>query len=125
MKRIFFFGLLYILSTISVNGQLSVLRNGFAGSTFSIVEYLAPDNIWLGGTDGKILKSTDRGNSWVLVTTSIPGPLSKIQFPDPLNGYCLSDKQVYYTADGGVNWSLANILNGTRKRIFCRFPYNR
>lgn len=82
---------------------------------FAIVDVAATKDKWLAIGAGKILQSTNNGASWNIITTNglpagFQGALictngSRIYISNaPADG---GDK-IYYSEDGGVNWTLSN-----------------
>ncbi len=71
-------------------------------SSFFIKDFYFIRNMgWASSIFGKILKTTDYGDSWIILTAKIGG--NAIQFLDTLNGYSLTG---YFnrTSDGGYSW---------------------
>ncbi len=76
----------------------------FAGF-FSVVG----DTIWFGTTKNRIFKSADRGHSWQVFSTPIPGPnfLPSVGFRNSQNGLALAFNPLglIRTTDGGQTWT--------------------
>ena len=54
---------------------------------------------------GKIIRTTDKGLSWNLIT-DIYETITCIDFVDSVNGYCVGYNSTFIkTEDGGINWS--------------------
>ena len=74
------------------------------------------DNIWVGTSIGRILHSTDRGNTWTgnyspvldFGGVIVSGSSGSFAFKDANNGLLLSvqgnSAEMYSTTDGGANW---------------------
>ena len=83
-------------------------------------------DIWIGGKDNILLRSTDNGNSWQRLQYSSGGKtITKIQFLDQNRGWILlkviydlyytgdyDQNEILFTTDGGVTWSHYNSLPG-------------
>src|SRR5262249_32266835 len=79
------------------------------------------DNVWIGTSAARVLRSTDGGTTWQVATTPIPsGPASSgifsIAFKDARNGVIVGGdqrkesaarEQFATTDDGGRTWKLA------------------
>ena len=72
------------------------------------------DAIWIGTTNGRILKSVNRGLNWTITQSPIPdfgggenGTTSgDLAFTDVNNGLLLTNEySLYGTSDGGVTWT--------------------
>jgi photosystem II stability/assembly factor-like uncharacterized protein len=90
-------------------GEFNWLANFNSG--FEVVG----DHIWSGTLLGRMLKSTDRGQTWQIYDTPIPEgrTLSSMAFKDELNGIAISSAVSdgwinsalgYRTTDGGLTW---------------------
>jgi photosystem II stability/assembly factor-like uncharacterized protein len=85
--------------------------------TYVAVKDVVGDNIWLGTSTGRILRSTDRGVTWTAhnspaldfggVITS--GSSASYSFADANNGMLITDDNgfavMYKTTDGGQSWT--------------------
>jgi photosystem II stability/assembly factor-like uncharacterized protein len=71
----------------------------------------------VGGTTGSLLlKSTDIGETWSVLTSPTSVPLRSISFSKTSSqiGYlCGDNNAMYKTTDGGVNWTLQTLPFGT------------
>ena len=56
------------------------------------------------GSNAEILKSTDAGNSWTMITHGNGGNYYGVWFTDSLTGYVIADTGGVYTYDGGLSW---------------------
>ncbi|MEM6261276.1 MAG: T9SS type A sorting domain-containing protein [Bacteroidota bacterium] len=74
------------------------------------------DNLWMGTTNGKVLKSADRGQTWTLATVSAGNGIYGVAFQDEMNGLAISPYffnpgpphvpvGIYRTTDGGATWT--------------------
>lgn len=85
------------------------------------VKYVIGDNIWMGTTKGRILRSNDRGATWTAFFTpaldfgggaaggGVDGSSAKMAFKDANNGILIAvdnttDAVMYSTTDGGATW---------------------
>jgi photosystem II stability/assembly factor-like uncharacterized protein len=117
-------------------GQIPpVLANeaAFAASNTQLATQ-GSSNAWIatgGGAEARVFRTTDRGRSWSVASTGIPGSanagLFGIAFADALNGLAVGgDYTVKHgsdfalrTADGGVSWTkiAAERLDGTTQGL--------
>jgi len=71
---------------------------------------------WVCGTGGKIIKTTNGGDSWTTLTTGTTQNLTAIQFLDQYTGYAFGNNgTVIKTTDGGITWGpfITNLPTGT------------
>ena len=72
------------------------------------------NSIWLGTDEGRVFRSTDRGQTWAVFTVTDRGELTQIIFRDQQNGLALSGDDgainhlLLRTTDGGQTWSQVN-----------------
>lgn len=57
------------------------------------------------GTHGRIIKTTDGGLTWTLLTTSVTAELYGIDFVNATTGVAVGDNVILRTTDGGVTWA--------------------
>ena len=139
----------------SFNGQFRIITTSDGGRTWTRVPVAslppALDNegafaasgtnvavwgdrhVWIGtgaAAQARVLRSSDRGRTWAIADTPIPGGASagvySIAFPDAQHGivvggdYAKEDeavKNVAITSDGGVTWRLAPGVGGFRSVV--------
>ncbi len=79
---------------------------------------LDENNLWAAAYSGKILKTTNGGQNWVI--TTIPGNnlLRDIYFFDGLNGVAVGDGNFFKTSDGGNIWTSKYIGSSTLYSLF-------
>ncbi|MBS1535862.1 MAG: T9SS type A sorting domain-containing protein [Bacteroidetes bacterium] len=85
------------------------------------------DNIWIGTTFGRILKSSDRGVTWSVYQSPIPdfgGGINgsgsgDMAFTDANNGLLQTDAyELFATSDGGANWTALTVAADTALKNF-------
>jgi photosystem II stability/assembly factor-like uncharacterized protein len=70
------------------------------------------------GERGRILFSTDQGQTWQPATTPGEATLTAVYFHDDLHGWAVGhDAVILRTEDGGVNWSLVHQAPSERKPL--------
>lgn len=80
------------------------------------------DVIWFPTTQGNVMRSSDRGNTWKLLNTPLTGSgiFADLAFRDSLNGLAVArananpysaDGGIYKTSDGGASWT--QVVNST------------
>lgn len=61
--------------------------------------------LWVAGDNGKLLKSTNQGASWTVVSTDCVSSIQAIQFTDAQNGWIAGiGGFTARTTDGGITW---------------------
>lgn len=130
-----------------VNGKHEMYKTSNGGATWTAVagapavqtasEYgltgmkdVKGDNIWIGTTTGRLLRSSDRGTTWISSATPIvsfgggvdgggaDGSMGKMTFKDANNGILLgvdnsTDAVLYSTTNGGATWTPIDDIVGT------------
>ncbi|MCD6400050.1 T9SS type A sorting domain-containing protein [candidate division WOR-3 bacterium] len=63
-------------------------------------------NGWAGGSYGTLLHTIDGGTTWDTLTVTVTTyHIYTIFFVDSLHGWVTGSKHIYYTSDGGINWT--------------------
>lgn len=117
-----------------LNGKFEMFKTSNGGTTWTpVAGALAPenadeftyvglkkvvgDNIWVGTSTGRILRSSDRGNTWAGAPSPVldfggvinSGSSGSFAFKDANNGLLLavegSSAFLYSTSNGGANWA--------------------
>ncbi len=83
--------------------------NGLPNQAVTDLKFITPDLGWLLMIDGRIYKTTDGANNWVLqYQPSGSGDWDALDFVDSLYGWAVgmvgSQRMVIATTDGGTNW---------------------
>jgi len=74
------------------------------------VFFINSDTGWVACTHGLILKTTDRGISWIQQISNTIYNIWSIYFSDPNNGWAVGNSgTVLHTTNGGTNWIIQNI----------------
>jgi len=88
------------------------------------VQYVGNDTYIAVGDVGTIIKSTDRGVSWLgkSYCGDIPENFNSLFFFDPFNGFVVGTHgSILQTSDGGNNWTLVNSLTKNNLRTISFF----
>jgi hypothetical protein len=120
-------GGLYHSTNGGINWQLQFsTMSGVTGYPQSI--YMYNKNIGFMNTNhGELLKTTNSGLNWLLISTFTAWEFSDIYFSDSLKGY-FANLELYKTTNGGLNWQkiiFPNVpgTNYTDKTIY-KFSYS-
>ena len=101
---------------ISNNGSTTVTSvtpaNGLAGFNISSIDFITADTGFAVGMAGRILRTTDSGNTWTPFSP-IYTPVNSISFGSPSTGYAASEQYLYKTSDGGHTWDTLGLNAGT------------
>jgi photosystem II stability/assembly factor-like uncharacterized protein len=63
---------------------------------------------WTCSYDGKLFKTTDRGESWFQQNTSFSSSFSKVFFSSREYGWLLTDDRLYKSTNGGDSWQIGS-----------------
>ena len=76
------------------------------------------------GKHGKILRTDDQGESWVIVSSGVDRPLFSVAFADAMHGAIVGASGAYLeSADGGLTWKPRSL--GVERQLFLvRFVQN-
>lgn len=103
--RKFTFLLLLCFGIINFSmGQWTQLSPGIT-ITFKGVCFLNPDTGIVVGANGKIIKTTDGGITWVQKVSTTTQELRKIQFLNDNVGYIVGNQCILKTINGGETWT--------------------
>ncbi|HYG41275.1 MAG TPA: ELWxxDGT repeat protein [Cytophagales bacterium] len=111
-----------IISVVNINENHKYSNCSDAVTSFSYslndVEFVDDNHVVAIGSNGKILRSEDAGDSWIEVNSGINNNLSNLQFVTSSIGYIIGDDVLLKTEDGGKSWFLLQRPNTT-------YPYLR
>ena len=88
------------------------------------------DNIWFGTNQGRIFRSTDKGNTWAASMTAFGAAevVGSVMF-DAMNGFAYRsylnigvEPVLNETSDGGATWTPYNTVGSSFARYFYRVP---
>lgn len=74
------------------------------GNNANSIWFIDDQNGWIVGNNGLVLRSSDRGTSWVEYEISTEVDLRSIWFEDSLHGWIFGEK-IFSTTNGGESWS--------------------
>jgi photosystem II stability/assembly factor-like uncharacterized protein len=66
------------------------------------ISFISSTTGYISNLDGEILKTTDGGATWSLVTRGVPS--GELHFADETHGVLASSSAVYLTHDSGITW---------------------
>jgi photosystem II stability/assembly factor-like uncharacterized protein len=95
--------------------------NGFKdGYEIYALAFVAPDTGFAVGLLGRILKTTDGGQTWNTYSPTYI-PVTAVTFPTPSTGYATTWNNIYKTTDGGQTWDSLGLTTGTAYASSSRF----
>ncbi len=110
---------LMVFVPLSATTQVWTPVNGLPSSAgLKAVHFINPLTGWVSGENGTVMKTSDGGNNWALLSTNTTQTLRGIYFFDISNGWACGDQgTVIATNDGGNSWhaqvsGTTNQLNG-------------
>jgi photosystem II stability/assembly factor-like uncharacterized protein len=108
----------------------AVSEEGAYAASGTNVAVWGTQNVWIGTSRSRVLRSSDGGRSWAVATTPIPtgsaAGIFSIAFRDERNGVIVGgDYQkpseavdnAAFTSDGGATWTLGKGLTGYRSVV--------
>jgi photosystem II stability/assembly factor-like uncharacterized protein len=100
-------GFLIVLPCQAQWKRVTNIEAGYTSNYWLDVYFLEsnPNYGWICGYNGKVLRTTDAGQSWHGTTISTGGQLESIQFRTPLIGYTSGDGKIFKSYDGGASWT--------------------
>lgn len=111
-KYIFMFVLLIVLSTMSISQSGWQVQSTPAGSYFHSIYFLNQNTGWAakeGMSNSVIIKTTNRGTNWIVLTDSLNSTISDICFLNETTGWLDgSSGGIRKTTNGGSNWFFVN-----------------
>lgn len=120
MKRRDFFLLLlvFLLCTIckAQSSNFILQSPPFTSANLKDVITFGDNNILSFGDGGKMIKSTDGGNSWSIVTSPTSDNINDAFFIDQNTGWIVADSRIFKTTDGGSTWNEQN--DGTSATLY-------
>jgi len=106
MDKIKILVVILLLTHTSIFANWEVLNSGTNSDLYSLFNLNGSETYYVGGESGKLLKTTNNGDSWVNINTNLTFNILDIQFAnDDIGFFALSNGDVYKTTNKGVNWS--------------------
>lgn len=114
MKKVVFLISLITLLTAKVYTQYDwELVHSGALSALKDLHFVDDNKGWACGTSGYVLKTTDGGTTWNLLSLVPAQTLHEVYFINQDTGWVTGDNGIIFrTNDGGTNWVQASILSG-------------
>ncbi|MCX6157244.1 MAG: T9SS type A sorting domain-containing protein [Ignavibacteriae bacterium] len=105
MKKLSFLVLAILMSTISYSQTGWYVQSvPFSGSGYNAVFFLNDNTGWAAGNN-IVIKTTNQGLNWTLLTNNFSISVTDIQFLNELTGWAVgSSALIRKTTNGGVNW---------------------
>jgi photosystem II stability/assembly factor-like uncharacterized protein len=89
--------------------------NQYIGFTMSDMVFPGNGNIGIAVNDKDILRTTNRGQTWTLVSQlpdNITSRFTRLSFPEPSDGYAIAGDLLFKTSNGGAAWTQAGLPPG-------------
>ncbi|RPI19858.1 MAG: hypothetical protein EHM58_00250 [Ignavibacteriae bacterium] len=80
------------------------------------IEMIDNNNIWVCGDSGKVMRTTNSGNSWELINIGAIENLEDIRFKNASTGFIGGNGRIFRTTNGGANWTFSTFTGGTNVR---------
>lgn len=97
--------ILFLLLPFAASAQWSVVNHGF-NQNWRCIDFPNSMTGYIGGTAGKILKTTDGGSTWNQLSAPFSEPVAKVKFVNDSLGLIINDgNKVARTTDGGNSWN--------------------
>jgi photosystem II stability/assembly factor-like uncharacterized protein len=117
MKRAFALAV-YVCFSIGVMAQWKWQNPLPQGYTLTSVTFPTWQTGYMAGHYGTILKTTDQGETYTILSTGTHRNLNAIYFSDELNGIAIGDSgTIITTTDGGVSWAVQSTGIGPLKSL--------
>lgn len=105
------------VASLEVSAQWSPVQTGVS-TTLRSVFFTDANTGYIAGNGGKILKTTDGGNSWNVAIAGNSYDLNSLHFVNPTTGFAYGGSstgggEVVKTIDAGATWSVAHIYDTT------------
>lgn len=108
MKKIYFQIGLMLGVYLSAGAQEWEWQNPFpAGNSHSDVAWIGDDTLYIGGSKGQFITSTDFGQTWQSKNIPTQGIINETHFINSNTGWAVtSTGEIWHTEDAGNNWLL-------------------
>ncbi len=93
-------------------GDSWTLESSLARDGWYDIEFSDANTGFVSGEDGKIARTSDRGQTWTILSTPLVRKLASLSFPSAQVGYATGvgyNWQFLKTTDGGLNWVMDTI----------------
>jgi photosystem II stability/assembly factor-like uncharacterized protein len=79
------------------------------GNHLTFVDFISSTTGYASGVNGTIIRTTDGGNTWSLLTTGTKNDLNHFQFLNSNMAFAVgTNGTILKTTDGGITWSILN-----------------
>ncbi|OFY63019.1 MAG: hypothetical protein A3H98_10680 [Bacteroidetes bacterium RIFCSPLOWO2_02_FULL_36_8] len=100
----------------SPDGENFLEMKNFSADDLNAVHFVSLTTGYTAGTDGNLLKTVDRGNTWKLISTNFSNNFRKIYFKNEKEGIAIlectdtqtGENKLYTTGDSGKTWKNLN-----------------
>ncbi|HEX2786376.1 MAG TPA: YCF48-related protein [Ignavibacteria bacterium] len=101
-----------IINTTNGGNTFNLNQNITSNNLYDICKY--NNYIFISSDSGKIIKSSDNGTHWQVISSNITDVLSSIHFVNENTGWAAGNiRTIYKTINGGINWQVQVQHTGT------------
>ncbi len=107
MKRFIFLQFVLLIATVASFSQGTWLNPLPQGNTLWAISAIDSLNCFTAGEYGTVMKTTDGGTTWLVVSSGTTEDIASIDFPDPTHGWFATRfGKIFYTGDAGTTWTM-------------------
>lgn len=130
MKKVIIFIIILVIFSLRLVAQWSWLSPDPQGNNLNTIQLLNENVGLIAGDCETLLKTSDGGQSWNVIESSISGNITDIYFFDEFTGFAISNDlndcaTVYKTVNGGISWdhTVLQSTNAVLSIIFLNNSY--
>tara|TARA_B100000809_G_C15115212_1_gene522153 strand:+ start:502 stop:1467 length:966 start_codon:yes stop_codon:yes gene_type:complete len=119
MKKSLHTLLLFLIPLFSFSQQVTIkwtAQNSGMETTLYDVDFIDNQQGWAVGYLGKIIQTSDGGETWAEQISGTTQTLNSVQFVDSNNGWAAANgnNEILRTTDGGTNWQVIQIEDASQ-----------
>ena len=111
MKKLSSFIMLSIMMCSSLLAQQWTWQNPLPqGNTITSLKFVNATTGFGVGTAGTVIRTTDAGSTWTVLSTGLKAQLLSVYFSDAATGWAVGDSgYIAKTTDAGSNWTKQSV----------------